>query len=68
MLKPKMAVSAFEVYTGKKESVEKGLGANVVKTLNCVLHTNRYIYFDNFFSSVNLILDLQRVGSMGVGH
>ena len=63
-----MAVSAFEVYTGKKESAEKGLGANVVKIISCDLHhTHRHLYFHNFFSSVDLILDLQQVGLYGCG-
>ena len=57
-------LSAFEIYTGKKgDSVEKGLGAQVVKGLCASLyHSNRHIYFNNFFSrlSVNLALDLLR--------
>ncbi|XP_070573839.1 piggyBac transposable element-derived protein 4-like [Ptychodera flava] len=46
-------------YTGKKESPERGLGYQVVYNL-----TERYfnmahhIYYDNFFSSVQLALDL----------
>ena len=57
-------VSAFEVYTGKKgDSVEHGLGATVVKNLsNDLHHTYRHLYFDNFFSSVDLLLDLLRIG------
>ena len=31
-------VTNFEVYTGKKDAVEKGLGANVVKSLTQHLH------------------------------
>ena len=62
-------VSGFEVYTGKKsDSVEKGLGATVVKTLSDDMHhTHRHLYFDNFFSSVDLLLDLFRVGLYGCG-
>lgn len=62
-------VSAFEVYTGRKaDSVEKGLGANVVKTLTEELqNTFRHIYFDNFFSSVDLVLDLYRLGLYSCG-
>ena len=55
-------VSGFEVYTGKKsDSMEKGLRATVVKTLSDDMHhTHRHLYFDNFFSSVDLLLDLFR--------
>ena len=62
-------VSAFEVYTGKKgDSVEHGLGAKVVKILTEDLHnTYRHVYFDNFFSSVDLLLDLLRAGLYGCG-
>ena len=57
-------VSGFEVYTGKKlDLVEKGLGATVVKTFSDDMHS----YFDNFFSSVDLLLDLFRVGLYGCG-
>ena len=52
-----MAVSAFEVYTGKKgDSVDHGLGATVVKNLsNDLHHTYRHLYFDNS-SPVSLLL------------
>ncbi len=62
-------VSGLEVYTGKKgNSAEKGLGANVVKCLTETLeNTHRHIYFDNFFTSVDLFLDLFRVGLYGCG-
>ena len=62
-------VSGFEVYTGKKsDSVRKGLGAIVVKTLSDDMHhTHRHLYFDNFFTSVDLLLDLFRVGLYGCG-
>ena len=48
-----MAVSAFEVYTGKKgDSMEHGLGATVVKNLsNDLHHTYHHLYFDNFWIS-----------------
>ena len=57
-------MSAFEVYTGKKgDSVEIDLGAQVVKGLCASLyHSNCHVYFNNFFSSVNLALDLLRKG------
>ncbi len=62
-------VSDLEVYTGKKgASVEQGLGSSVVKTLTHTLrNTYRHVYFDNFFSSVNLLLDLLRAGLHGCG-
>ena len=62
-------VSAFEVYTGKKgDSVEHDLGAKVVKNLTEKLHnTYRHVYFDNYFSSVNLLLDLFRAGLYACG-
>ncbi len=62
-------ISAFEVYTGKKgNAVEKALGAKVVKTLTEELYnTYRHVYFDNFFSSVDLQLDLFRAGLYSCG-
>ena len=40
---------------------EHGLGARVVKDLTEDLKdTHRHIYFDNYFSSVDLLLDLLR--------
>ena len=52
-------MSASEVYIGRKgDTVEKGLGANVMKSLcESIYHTKRHIYFDNF-SSMDLALDL----------
>lgn len=57
------------MYTEKKsDSVEKGLGATVVKTLSDDMHhTHWHLYFENFFSSVDLLLDLFRVGLYGCG-
>ena len=62
-------ISAFEVYTGKKEgSTEHGLGANVVMSLTEQLHnTHHHVYFDNFFSSVDLLLNLYKRGLYGCG-
>ena len=62
-------VSVFDVYTGKKgDLVEKGLGPTVVKSLcNKVHNIHRHIYFDKFFSSVDLSLDLLRVGLYSCG-
>ena len=48
--------SRFQVYTGRQENHEVGLGAHVVKTLTSDLK-NKYhhVYFDNFFTSVQLL-------------
>ena len=62
-------VSALKVYTGKTgKGVEHGLRSSVVKHLSENLHhTYRHLYFDNFFSSVDLLLDLLHVGLYGCG-
>ena len=45
--------SRFQVYTGRQENREVGLGAHVVKTLTKDLKNNyHHVYFDNFFTSV----------------
>ena len=62
-------VLKFTVYKGKTgNSVERGLGANVVKRLTEHLH-NKYhhVYFDNFFMGIDLMLDLLRQGTYGCG-
>ena len=62
-------VSAFQVYTGKQgDTTETGLGAKVVKSLTEDLKdSHRHIFFDNYFSSVDLLLDLQRDGLYACG-
>ena len=62
-------VTDFDVVTGKKnDSVEKGLGESVVKRLTARFHDSfRHIYFDNFFSSVDLLVYLFRSGLYGCG-
>ena len=62
-------VSDFNLYTGKMgDSVEKGLGLKVVKSLCEKLHnTHCHVYFNNFFSCVDLALDLVRVGLYSCG-
>ena len=62
-------VSAFQVYTGKSgDTIEQGSGARVVKDFTQDLKdTHRHIYFDNYFSSVDLLLDLFRNGLYGYG-
>ena len=61
-------VSAFQVYVGKKDdTVERNLGANVIKCLTEELNnTYRHVYFDNYFSGVDL-LDLFRAGLYACG-
>lgn len=59
----------FEVYSGKKgDSTEKGLGARVVKSLTSELHgKNHHVFFDNYFTSVNLLEDLLEDGLYACG-
>ena len=52
----------FAVYTGKEGEVERDLGGKAVKKLVEPLAGGHYhIYFDNYFSSVKLLEDLQEV-------
>ena len=52
-------LQAFNVYTDAKEGTTDGLGASVVKHLAKALSKKGYhLYFNNFFSSVNLAQDL----------
>ena len=62
-------VSEFEVYTGKKDDgPEKNLGTKVVKNLTSKVYSKyHHIYFDNYFSSVDLMLDLLRNGTYSTG-
>lgn len=54
-------VCEFQLYTGKTDSVEKQLGSRVVKDLTRELvGGNHYVYFDNFFTSVELLSSLKR--------
>ena len=61
--------SQFEVYTGKKKgAVEHQLGTRVVKDLTEDLQGKwHHAYFDNFFTSHNLLVDLERRGIYGCG-
>ena len=60
--------SRFQVYTGRQENREVGLGAHVVKTLTSDLK-NKYhhVYFDNFFTSVQLLEQLEEEGIYSCG-
>ena len=59
----------FEVYTGKQgDSVEKGLRARVVIGLTQLYkNTFRHVYFDNFFTSFILLIDLFKMGLYACG-
>ena len=54
----------FQVYTGKVgDAVEKGLGARVVKDLTSELKGKyHHVFFDNFFTSAGLLVDLEENG------
>ena len=56
-------------YTGKQDSVvEKGLGAHVVKDLTSSLKGKyHHVYFDNFFTSTQLLTDLEQDGIYSCG-
>ena len=58
--------SRFQVYTGRQENLEVGLGAHVVKSLTSDLkHKYHHVYFDNFFTSVQLLEQLEEDGIYG---
>ena len=62
-------VLKFSVYEGKtNNTVEKGLGANVVLNMTENLH-HRYhhVFFDNFFMWIDLMLNLMRLGTYACG-
>ena len=55
--------SRFQVYTGRGEERVVGLGAHVVLKLTEELkHKNHHVYFDNFFTSYQLLEDLREDG------
>ena len=62
-------VSELEVYAGKvTEKGEKGLGRHVVEKLcNTLAGRHHHIYFDNFFTSIPLLLSLRQNGLYGCG-
>ena len=57
-------LSSFQVYTGKEENTtEKGLGKHVVKDLTeDVKGKHHHVYFDNLFTSLDLMVDLDKDG------
>lgn len=49
----------LQVYTGREGSAEKQLGQRVVKDLTRLLKgKNHHVFFDNFFTSEELLQDL----------
>lgn len=53
-------VCQFQIYTGKDGNTEKQLGTRVVKNLTReLIGGNHHVYFDNFFTSVNLMISLR---------
>jgi len=60
--------SKLQVYTGAVDSPEKGLGSRVVKELTAHLHRKyHHTYFDNFFTSQQLLVVWRRTEYMDVG-
>lgn len=59
----------FQVYTGKvNTTTEKGLGARVVKDLTSDLKGKyHHAFFDNYFTSVSLLEDLEQDGIYACG-
>ncbi len=58
----------LQVYTGKENTPEKQLGARVVKDLTTSLKDKHHnVYFDNFFTSVKLLQDLEEIGIYACG-
>ncbi|XP_070573837.1 piggyBac transposable element-derived protein 4-like [Ptychodera flava] len=58
---------SLDPYTGKKggQVAQKGLGYSVVWNLSRMYHNMGHIlFYDNFFSSVSLALDLQKQGTL----
>lgn len=62
-------VCEFQIYTGKiDDKSEKNLGERVVKDLSrALIKKNYHIYFDNYFSSVDLMKSLQDNGILACG-
>ena len=61
-------IHAFDVYTGKTETKEDGLGTRVVLMLSSHLQDcNHHLYCDNFFSSTTLFTKLLDKGIYACG-
>ena len=60
--------SRLDIYTGRKEDREVGLGAHVVKKLTENLKDKyHHVFFDNYFTSFRLLEDLEKDGIYGCG-
>lgn len=54
-------ISDFQIYTGKVDTSEKHLGTRVVKDLTKdIAGENHKVYFDNYFTSMQLMNDLKK--------
>ena len=64
-------VYSFDLYLGKSATYNKGLGLGgsvVMKFMNEVEELPcSHIYFDNFFTSLNLLVELKNLGITGTG-
>lgn len=62
-------VSEFQIYTGKAENkTEQSLGARVVKDLTReIVGGYHHVYFDNFFTSVDLMTSLKKDDILACG-
>ena len=60
--------SKFDIYCGKGSSPEKNLGTRVVKTFTEPLKGKfHHVYFDNFFTSEQLMTELEEDGVYACG-
>ena len=60
--------SKFDIYCGKGSSPKKNLGTRVVKTLTEPLKGKfHHVYFDNFFTSEQLMTELEEDGVYACG-
>ena len=61
-------ICEFQVYTGKSDETEGGLGKRVILDLSQTLEgKNHHLYFDNFFTSVDLLQTLRDKGVYACG-
>ncbi|XP_044755093.1 piggyBac transposable element-derived protein 4-like [Coccinella septempunctata] len=61
-------IAEFQIYTGKVDSAEKHLGTRVVKDLTKNIAGEYHkVYFDNYFTSMNLMNDLKNSKIHGCG-
>ena len=55
------------MYTGKEGNGEKQLGQRVVKDLTRLLKGKNHVFFDNFFTSEELLQDLLKDDILACG-